>query len=56
MTNVVRDIQHSAQVSDHAKDLKKRGKAIKGSVVVHDRRSDGSAVQPAQDSAESEGP
>jgi PleD family two-component response regulator len=55
VTNVVRDIQHSAQVSDVAKDLKKRGKAIRGSVVVHDRRSDGSAVHPAQDSKESEG-
>ncbi|HEV8128037.1 MAG TPA: response regulator [Candidatus Eisenbacteria bacterium] len=44
VTNVGRDIQHSAQVSDIAKDLKKIGKATKGSVVVPDRRSDGTFV------------
>jgi len=46
VTNVGRDIQHSAQVSDIAKELKKRGKAIKGSIVVPDRRGDGSLVTP----------
>jgi diguanylate cyclase (GGDEF)-like protein len=44
VTNVGRDIQHSAQVSDIAKELKKIGKATKGSVVVPDRRSDGSFI------------
>jgi diguanylate cyclase (GGDEF)-like protein len=47
VTNVGRDIQHSAQVSDIAKELKKIGKATKGSVVVPDRRSDGSFVVAA---------
>jgi diguanylate cyclase (GGDEF)-like protein len=41
------EIQHSAQVSDRAKDLKKVGKAIQGSVIVFDRRGDGSPVVPA---------
>lgn len=45
--NVDVEIQHSAQVSDRAKDLKKLGKAIKGSVIVFDRRSDGSPTIPA---------
>jgi diguanylate cyclase (GGDEF)-like protein len=49
VTNVARDIQHSAQVSDVAKELKKLGKAHRGSVVVHDRRTDGSPVTPATD-------
>jgi PleD family two-component response regulator len=44
VTNVGRDIQHSAQVSDIAKELKKIGKATKGSIVVPDRRSDGTFV------------
>jgi diguanylate cyclase (GGDEF)-like protein len=47
VTNVGRDIQHGAQVSDIAKELKKKGKAIQGSVVVPDRRGDGSLVLPA---------
>jgi len=46
VTNVGRDIQHSAQVSDIAKDLKKIGKATQGSVVISDRRSDGSPMMP----------
>jgi GGDEF domain-containing protein len=45
--NVGVEIQHSAQVSDRAKDLKKVGKAVKGSVIVFDRRSDGSLAVPA---------
>jgi diguanylate cyclase (GGDEF)-like protein len=40
VTNVGVEIQHSAQVSDTAKDLKKRGKAIQGSVIVYDRRTE----------------
>lgn len=47
VTNVGREIQHSAQVSDIAKELKKIGKATKGSVVIPDRRSDGSLVTPS---------
>jgi diguanylate cyclase (GGDEF)-like protein len=47
VTNVGREIQHSAQVSDIAKDLKKKGKSVKGSVVMLDRRSDGSPVTPS---------
>ena len=46
VSNVGRDIQHSAQVSDIAKELKKIGKATAGSVVVPDRRSDGTFVAP----------
>ena len=46
VTNVGRDIQHSAQVSDISKDLKKIGKATPGSVVISDRRSDGSPMMP----------
>lgn len=49
VTNVGRDIQHSAQVSDIAKELKKIGKAAKGSIVVPDRRSDGSFVVSGPD-------
>ncbi|MGE5177077.1 MAG: response regulator [Hyphomicrobiales bacterium] len=48
VSNVGRDIQHSAQVSDIAKELKKKGKATEGSIVVPDRRSDGSLVPPAR--------
>ena len=44
VTNVGRDIQHSAQVSDIAKELKKIGKSTPGSVVIPDRRADGTAV------------
>jgi PleD family two-component response regulator len=39
VTNVHRVIDHSAQVSDIAKDVKKRGKAMRGSVVLEDRRT-----------------
>lgn len=46
VTNVGRDIQHSAQVSDIAKELKKIGKATPGSVVISDRRSDGTPLTP----------
>jgi diguanylate cyclase (GGDEF)-like protein len=55
VTNVGREILHSAQVSDIAKELKKIGKAQRGSVVVPDRRSDGSPVMPATDHADPEG-
>ncbi|MBI4364780.1 MAG: response regulator [Candidatus Latescibacteria bacterium] len=55
VTNVGRDIVHGAQVSDIAKELKKKGKAQRGSVVVPDRRSDGSPVMPATDQADPEG-
>jgi len=54
VSNVGRDIRHSAQVSDIAKDLKKLGKATKGSIVVSDRRSDGSLVTPIADQADPE--
>ena len=46
VTNLERDIQHSAQVSDIAKELKKIGKATPGSVVVPDRRTDGTVATP----------
>jgi diguanylate cyclase (GGDEF)-like protein len=49
VSNVGRDIQHSAQVSDIAKELKKKGKATPGSCIVPDRRSDGSLVAPARE-------
>ena len=54
MSNVGRDIQHSAQVSDIAKDLKKKGKAIAGSCIVTDRRSDGSLVTPSREASDPE--
>ncbi len=54
VTNVGRDIQHSAQVSDIAKELKKIGKATKGSIVVPDRRSDGSFVVSGPDAPPTE--
>ena len=47
VTNAAREIQHSAQVSDVAKELKKIGKATRGSCVISDRRSDGSIVNPS---------
>ena len=50
VSNEGRDIQHSAQVSDIAKELKKRGKAMQGSVVIPDRRLDGSPIMPAVES------
>jgi PleD family two-component response regulator len=49
VSNVGRDIHHGAQVIDISKDLKKQGKAMKGSVVISDRRSDGSPIMPAAD-------
>jgi diguanylate cyclase (GGDEF)-like protein len=55
VTNVARDIQHSAQVADVAKELKKMGKATKGSCVIPDRRSDGTLVLPAQETSGPEG-
>ncbi len=54
VSNVGRNIQHSAQVSDIAKELKKLGKATKGSVVFPDRRSDGSLVNLTADHADPE--
>ena len=56
VSNVGRDIQHSAQVIDIAKDLKKQGKAMRGSVVVSDRRSDGTLIMPSVDSPLGEPP
>ncbi|HEX7079296.1 MAG TPA: response regulator [Candidatus Eisenbacteria bacterium] len=55
VTNVGRDIQHGAQVSDIAKELKKIGKATEGSIVVSDRRSDGSLLPPAHATGAEEG-
>ncbi len=49
VSNVGRDIHHGAQVVDISKELKKQGKATRGSVVVSDRRSDGSPIVPAGD-------
>ncbi len=49
VSNVGRDVQHSAQVVDISKELKKQGKAMEGSVVVSDRRSDGTPIVPAGD-------
>ena len=49
VSNVGRDIHHGAQVVDISKELKKQGKAMRGSVVVSDRRSDGSPIIPAVD-------
>ena len=54
VSNVGRDIRHSAQVSDIAKDLKKKGKAIVGSCIVPDRRSDGSLVSPVREASDPE--
>ncbi|HET9252731.1 MAG TPA: hypothetical protein VFP58_11515, partial [Candidatus Eisenbacteria bacterium] len=59
VTNAQKEIQHSAQVADIAKDLKKIGKATKGSIVVYDRRADGTPAVPArgpQESPEPRGP
>ena len=42
----------SDQVSDVAKELKKIGKAERGSSIVPDRRSDGSLVVPARKEGE----
>jgi diguanylate cyclase (GGDEF)-like protein len=55
VTNVQRDIQHSAQVADVAKELKKIGKATKGSCVISDRRSDGTPVVPLRGTPGPEG-
>jgi GGDEF domain-containing protein len=54
VTNVGRDIQHSAQVNDIAKELKKAGKAIPGSCIVPDRRSDGTLLGPGKDATRAE--
>jgi len=54
VSNVGRDIQHGAQVSDIAKELKKKGKAIAGSCIVTDRRSDGSLVTPTREANDPE--
>jgi GGDEF domain-containing protein len=56
VSNVGRDIQHSAQVSDIAKELKKKGKAMVGSVVVPDRRLDGTPIMPATEIPASDAP
>ena len=47
VTNATREITHSAQVSDVAKELKKIGKATRGSCVISDRRTDGTIVSPS---------
>jgi diguanylate cyclase (GGDEF)-like protein len=39
VTNTHREIDHGAQVSDIAKDVKTRGKSMRGSVVIEDRRT-----------------
>jgi diguanylate cyclase (GGDEF)-like protein len=52
VSNVGRAFRHSAEVSDLAKDLKKRGKAIIGSCIVEDRRSDGSLVTPVREAGD----
>jgi DNA-binding response OmpR family regulator len=39
VTNMHHEIAHSAQVSDMAKEVKKRGKAMNGSVVLLERRT-----------------
>jgi len=49
VSNVGRDIHHGAQVVDISKELKKQGKAMLGSIVVSDRRSDGSPIVPVGD-------
>ena len=49
VSNVGREISHGAQVVDISKELKKQGKAMPGSVVVSDRRSDGSPIVPVAD-------
>jgi diguanylate cyclase (GGDEF)-like protein len=49
VTNVGREIQHAAQVNDIAKELKKVGKATRGSCIVLDRRSDGTLVGPGRE-------
>jgi diguanylate cyclase (GGDEF)-like protein len=54
VTNVAKEIQHSAQVADVAKDLKKIGKGMKGSCVIPDRRSDGTPVLPVREATDSE--
>ena len=54
VTNTTRDIQHSAQVADVAKELKKIGKAVRGSCVIPDRRSDDFPVVPARKGTGSE--
>ena len=48
VTNLHHQVRHSAQVSDMAKEVKKRGKAMKGSVVLPERRSSASPPLPAQ--------
>jgi diguanylate cyclase (GGDEF)-like protein len=55
VTNTARDILHSAQVADVAKELKKIGKAIRGSCVIPDRRSDGTADIPVKKGPDAEG-
>ncbi len=54
VTNANREIRHSAEVSDIAKDLKKRGKAIKGSCIVPERRAGGAPASPVADRADPE--
>jgi diguanylate cyclase (GGDEF)-like protein len=49
VSNVGREISHGAQVVDISKELKKQGKAMRGSVVVSDRRSDGTPIVPVSD-------
>jgi len=54
VTNTAREIQHSAQVADVAKELKKIGKAILGSCVIPDRRSDAALETPAKKGPDAE--
>ena len=55
VSNVVQEIRHSAQVSDIAKELKKLGKATKGSCVVPERRAGNAPASPVADRADPEG-
>jgi diguanylate cyclase (GGDEF)-like protein len=47
VTNLHREIDHGAQVSDLAKDVKKRGKAMRGSVVLEESRRAAAPPIPA---------
>lgn len=46
VTNVHREIEHGARVSDLAKDVKKRGKAMRGSVVLEESRRSSAGAPP----------
>jgi len=56
VTNLHRDLEHGAQVSDLAKDVKKRGKAMRGSVVLEESRRGAAAPPVAAPGTPPEGP